>query len=1188
MQGLQVRVKVLSELAARLAGGLAVLAFALWPGTARAEQPSAAVSCESWERELTGTRGQLQRALEELQAERERASRLPQLRATIERLEQQQDETRAGLESSKASREALCTAAGRLVNGLAAGQVDVSQLGECVPPSAGKALAAQLSGWSNASAELVQLGAFASGDSDAAPGLRASSGTRVEKLVARLFAAGNGSPLIYRRLLVEALKLTAPNAVLAIRSQAGGFDRWFAVDEPLSRAIVSEAQGERQAAVDAQAGAFATASSLVRSYELLAGCARPLPARDCRRANQLWKMLEASEPLIERRKSETIWRSECSELTDDVVKRWLQDFEAGHAPPTKVGAVPQALQWKLLTCFLRDAPTTKSFRDWLSTKLPPPASLTPGTLSRVLDLERYGRSGSALDICSRAVRALQGMAPPSACTIPAEWGTDVEVWAASADQPVSPGDLGLEICERLARALWRGEAVTLPDSFAGPPAVDGAVRLLPDAPSTKPAQLRRLCGERAGAGASFERGVAGLGRLARSLGENVASPPWNLTGDIQPIERSRRREGKSSQAWLASLIDARRGCKVLQLTEQRCQTCRASADGLHYDCVLLRELEVSWSTRTRTAAVEAALGAALIGGVLWGLRLRRALKTHRGWLKQVSSCFRAVGIEARFERLRYLFPARMAHVQLLLPHTEAWARWGRHAVVVRCETGGFQERDVNRAGSIARRHGAELALLIHDEAVSPDLGAVRAMLEWTARGAGKSAHVLPLTLARLRWAPSASDLLELTEESSLRNNPFDLRGRVTSSAQFFNRERLVSGLLASVQTGRFTVITGLRRFGKSSLALEVARRLPGPSAYADLTGFHHEIHFSAEPSEAADAILRFLCLELLESGRARSPAGSLDLDAPKGKLDAATLGSWLRRFGNLLAEANGGTAPPALVILDELEHAIGAARQLNHALEVFAIVVGRLRNTLSGAASTRGQRVGVLFCSALHPLLWSPLSTLAHQSLVGSFERVAVPCLPRDAAAAMMRGLGSQQSIRFSEEALALLLRESQCVPLLLRRLGSAVLELYDPERARQGALGAVEIGVEGVRAAIEREVSEGSPLRVWIESEIAEAASPGGVVLRFLAQCEQGTATVLRRLAAEAFRRQFALTGLALEFTPGEEQRRAEEGAAVVVRALGESGLLRAQGDPTEPEAFELPSGVIRRVLACGSTPVD
>src|SRR5690606_39211291 len=184
----------------------------------------------------------------------------------------------------------------------------------------------------------------------------------------------------------------------------------------------------------------------------------------------------------------------------------------------------------------------------------------------------------------------------------------------------------------------------------------------------------------------------------------------------------------------------------------------------------------------------------------------------------------------------------------------------------------------------------------------------------------------------------------------------------------------------------------------------------------------------------------------------------------EGSMDAATLAVWFRDFGRVLARTERGRPPPMLLILDELEQAIGAAKELSHALDVFAIVVGRLKNCLPEASSD-GQRVGVLFCSALHPLLWSPLATLAHQSLIASFEYVAVACLADDVAGQMMRGLGSRQGIRFTDAALELLVRESQGVPLLLWRLGTVVLELYDPERARQGSLGAVEIGVEGVRA---------------------------------------------------------------------------------------------------------------------------
>lgn len=1159
-----------------------ILPMVAFAGPARAQAAPAAASCDGAQKDLAEARAALEQALADARAAKGQIAGMEALRQSVAALEHERDERGAALDSCKAAREELCSAAGSFAQNLSNGHVSTGGLGACVDPRASHNLAEQLSGWSSVGATLGRFGAFSAGETDTAPGLRASSGSKIEKLLARLFAQGNGSPLIYRRLLIEALRLTAPDALRSIKAQPGGIDRWFASDDALDSAIVTEMLGQTaRRPSDTETPALTTATGLVRSYELLAGCAGVQRARDCRRAAQLSQMLESSGPLIARRRVQDIWASPCSALGEEVVEKWLEDLPPARASEARVETVSTAVRAKLFTCFLRDAATRGSFSSWLAAKLPAPEKLKGRSFSGVLELESWWKTGSPVDQCAHAVRALQTIPAPSECSAAPELVSAVRAWANGRQQEEARSSFGFEVCDRLGVALWRGESASLPDSFSAPPTLDDTVHLLSDAPATSVARLRGLCGTRVGSAAAFERAARELGELARALGESPAQPPWSLTPELEPVELVRSRRGGELTPWLRSLGLGGEGvaCSLLDFSPQRCAACRDVVHGSHYDCALLQHLEEGWTKRTRSLVLFGVLLLVLVALALWATRLRRALRRQRPWLEQAQAGLKSMGLTPRPDPWRYVFPARFGHVELALPAGAAWERFGRRAVLVRCESGGFQDRDVHRAGGVARSCSAELALLVHDEAASPDLGAVRSMLEWAARGSGKAVHILPLTLSRLQWSRDPNDLLELAEESSLRGNPFEVRGRVVSSNQFFDRERLVSGLLASAQAGRFTVVTSLRRFGKSSLALEVARRLPGPSAYVDLSGFHHELHASSDPSEAADAILRFLCLELLESARARQPGRELRLAVPSGSVDVTTLAAWLRDFGQALS-LDGEQAPPALLILDELEHAIGAARELNHALSVFAIVVGRLRNTLPGLGSARGQRVGVLFCSALHPLLWSPLSTLAHQSLVGSFELVAVPCLPAEAASAMMRSLGARQGVRFTEAALELLLRESQCVPLLLRRLGSAVLELYDPERARHGGLGAVEIGVEGARAAVEREVSPGSPLRVWVESEIAAPESPGGVVLRSLASSEHAAAAELRSLATQAFRRQFELTGLTLELTPGEALRRAEEAAAVVLRTLGDSGLLQAHGDPTEPETFELPDGVIRRVL--------
>jgi hypothetical protein len=205
---------------------------------------------------------------------------------------------------------------------------------------------------------------------------------------------------------------------------------------------------------------------------------------------------------------------------------------------------------------------------------------------------------------------------------------------------------------------------------------------------------------------------------------------------------------------------------------------------------------------------------------------------------------------------------------------------------------------------------------------------------------------------------------------------------------------------------------------------------------------------------------------------------------------------------------------------------------------------------------------------------------------MSALPRVVVNRLDDDAAAAMMRGLGARQGIRFTEEALELMIREAQGIPLLVRRLGSSVLELYDPERARQGGLGAVEVGLEGALAAVRREEDEGAPLRVWVESEIGDSQSPAGRVLRRLAADGAGSADVLRALARTETRRHLEASGAVASLPPAELDRRAEEAGSTILQLLTETGLVLAEGDLTRPERYLLPDSLLRRILNRAQAP--
>ncbi|MGH7635344.1 MAG: hypothetical protein ACRENC_16530, partial [Gemmatimonadaceae bacterium] len=116
---------------------------------------------------------------------------------------------------------------------------------------------------------------------------------------------------------------------------------------------------------------------------------------------------------------------------------------------------------------------------------------------------------------------------------------------------------------------------------------------------------------------------------------------------------------------------------------------------------------------------------------------------------------------------------------------------------------------------------------------------------------------------------------------------------------------------------------------------------------------------------------------------------------------------------------------------------------------------------------------------------------------------------------------------------------------------------------------------------AVAGEERKGSPLRVWVESEIAEPSGPSGAMLRALAAGAPVATTTLREIAERGVLAHFASSGAVKTLTEVEVRRRAEEAASVMLRLLGETGLLTPVGDPIAPEAYELADGAIRRVLA-------
>jgi hypothetical protein len=1173
----------------RVPRALAAGALALWAtvpsSTARADatiDAGGAVACESLARELAVSRT----ALDEARARTtETAGERDECRATLNATTDRLGAAESANESVTRAKDRQCAATSSYVDEILRGQKPHPN--DCVPPDEQARVTSELESLAHASSALIELDEYGEGAVDAlVPSSFGSSKLDLE--LQRITGSGRAPSLVYRRLLSEALRLVAPHAWHELRTGgSAAFEAFYSGSGPLDARLIDEARNAPSGATGPAGPPVSAALRLVLGYEHLAACDHPsLSALACVRARQLQQLLESSGPLVVRRRTEDIWAADCASISPTTTIRWLEDLPTPQLAdqPSDFREVSEAAYAKLFSCYLADAQATSRFPAWIIERLPAATRVTSRQLQRLDEIKSHWHDASLEEACSGAVRALENVATPTRCQVPGlEFRSSLERFvdtkAPSTDSP-STGDL----CKRFARLLWDGKAATIAGSFARPPSVDDMIVADRDKPDPPMRTLRGLCEERRGAMAAFPDDLAVLAGIARGMGEPIETAPWRIEPSTgSPVELAQFKLGLRWEEWLRWTFGRQTSCGALGMGDARCQECRKLPRGTAYDCGLHDLLEETWAARTRRVlgALAAIVAASAIAR--WSRRLIRARRRLLPWLRDTATYLGDIGLTVRSDPTRWLLPTRYETMTVRLPRDGAWDRWGEIGCVVRAPDGPrVAERDVNRAAHAAQRVGALVALLVHDDMASPDLSAIRAILDWAAKGGTRAVQVLTLSTTRLFFAKSANDLLDLVEETSLRGNPFELRGRVTSSSRFYNRERLVSGLLAAAQAGHWQVVTGLRRFGKSSLALEVCRRLPGLSAYVDLAGFHQEIGSSSDPAPAADAILRYVCSQLLESARARYAGELPPLPERVAPLDVAVLDAWFRALSRACASASGAGAPPLLVVFDEIEQILTFdASRLRTALDILAITIGRLKSALGDASSPdRGARVSVFLCSALHPLLWAPLSTLAHQSIMGSFPSVCVPCLTESAASDMMRSLGSRQGIRFTDSALSAIVREAQGVPLLVRRIGSSVLELYDPERARQGALGAVEIGLEGATEAVRREVQAGSPLRVWVESEICEATSPAGAMLRLLAMNDRVSTSALREAAMRRIRADFERTKLHLGLPSEEVTRRIEEAASVILRLLSETGLLLPLGDLTSPEAYALPDGAIRRIL--------
>lgn len=295
------------------------------------------------------------------------------------------------------------------------------------------------------------------------------------------------------------------------------------------------------------------------------------------------------------------------------------------------------------------------------------------------------------------------------------------------------------------------------------------------------------------------------------------------------------------------------------------------------------------------------------------------------------------------------------------------------------------------------------------------------------------------------------------------SNLYNERHPIADSLSFFGRESRASELLAMLKTRRPVALFGLRKMGKSSLLKYLQNTADFPVAYIDL-------QFSSEPKEVfrkiledwqAALILRLPSLGWTNQYDPSDPFTSFAANARDliTRLEAAQPGMLLGIFLDEIEVI----APSISEVLSKKYEEDSSARYLS-----FARTLRGLVQETDGVA---------LMVVGVDPLV-NRFTRLAGKQnpFYQFFSEEYLGPLSHDDCVQMIRNIGSQMSLRYSDEAAACVAELSGGHPFLARQLCSLIVESLKSDLRRKSdveGLGSVgDITMEDLRGAAEEFVS--------------------------------------------------------------------------------------------------------------------
>lgn len=279
------------------------------------------------------------------------------------------------------------------------------------------------------------------------------------------------------------------------------------------------------------------------------------------------------------------------------------------------------------------------------------------------------------------------------------------------------------------------------------------------------------------------------------------------------------------------------------------------------------------------------------------------------------------------------------------------------------------------------------------------------------------------TLGKSYWEQMALSK-HLTRFLGDGDDPFDVRDPVFDVLNFFGREALANHFMERLKQGKPFGIFGLRKMGKSSLMRYLQGKIPYPAAWIDLqAGVKLEsIYKRILRCWQNDSKTRFdLELSLNENEVNINDPSSDFLTQTKKALDYL---------------ADNQKEPRLVIFLDEIELIIPPAGSAEEAFEQYLSLLRTLRGLVQ-----EDRRVS-LMVAGVDPSI-NRISRLGDKKVQNPFykllqEEYIPPLLPADCIQ-MVRNIGRQVEISFSDNAANYIAEESGGHPSLARQLCSLV-----------------------------------------------------------------------------------------------------------------------------------------------------